>query len=213
MHWFRRATIAVVMSCLYGALAITVLKDAHEGLAEYFASAFAFFGYRARPESAFIAAVLAPAVTLGLATLVLLIRCPSPAGKAIKPGRTESNTLANKLERVDKVVRVHWLPRSVCIVTASLCYPVFLVCFGLLVDPTFARLVKAGILKPSVQDDFVALFVMFFLVFLLAFLPCRFVFYCLRWRWVRWDGSHCLDCGYNLTGNASGVCPECGTET
>jgi hypothetical protein len=24
--------------------------------------------------------------------------------------------------------------------------------------------------------------------------------------------GHCKDCGYNLTGNVSGVCPECGTE-
>ena len=30
-----------------------------------------------------------------------------------------------------------------------------------------------------------------------------------HWRWQR-KGS-CLSCGYNLTGNTSGVCPECGT--
>ena len=24
--------------------------------------------------------------------------------------------------------------------------------------------------------------------------------------------GHCQQCGYNLTGNVSGVCPECGTE-
>lgn len=31
-------------------------------------------------------------------------------------------------------------------------------------------------------------------------------------RWVRisYDGSWCLTCGYNLTGNVSGLCPECG---
>ena len=23
--------------------------------------------------------------------------------------------------------------------------------------------------------------------------------------------GRCLDCGYNLTGNVSGICPECGT--
>ena len=26
------------------------------------------------------------------------------------------------------------------------------------------------------------------------------------------DSLHCKNCGYNLTGNESGVCPECGTE-
>ena len=25
-------------------------------------------------------------------------------------------------------------------------------------------------------------------------------------------GDRCKQCGYNLTGNVSGVCPECGTE-
>ena len=26
----------------------------------------------------------------------------------------------------------------------------------------------------------------------------------------RLDGGHCQSCGYDLTGNVSGVCPECG---
>ena len=31
-------------------------------------------------------------------------------------------------------------------------------------------------------------------------------------RYNRWRaGKCCLTCGYNLTGNTSGVCPECGT--
>lgn len=31
-----------------------------------------------------------------------------------------------------------------------------------------------------------------------------------RRRWHRRPGRECLDCGYDLTGNVSGVCPECG---
>jgi hypothetical protein len=33
------------------------------------------------------------------------------------------------------------------------------------------------------------------------------------WNWRRHHGNagHCHACGYNLTGNTSGVCPECGT--
>lgn len=27
---------------------------------------------------------------------------------------------------------------------------------------------------------------------------------------VRWRPDHCAACGYNLTGNVTGVCPECG---
>ncbi len=30
--------------------------------------------------------------------------------------------------------------------------------------------------------------------------------------WRRRNTGHCLRCGYDLTGNESGVCPECGTE-
>jgi hypothetical protein len=46
---------------------------------------------------------------------------------------------------------------------------------------------------------------------LLSFLPAIFM---LRMRLVRRRRAlvgHCLGCGYNLTGNASGICPECGT--
>lgn len=32
----------------------------------------------------------------------------------------------------------------------------------------------------------------------------------LRRRWRRWRGA-CAECGYNLWGNRSGRCPECGT--
>jgi hypothetical protein len=33
----------------------------------------------------------------------------------------------------------------------------------------------------------------------------------LWWRdWRRIPPGHCRNCGYNLTGNVSGVCPECG---
>lgn len=34
------------------------------------------------------------------------------------------------------------------------------------------------------------------------------------WRWKQWKArlrkDLCLHCGYELTGNTSGVCPECG---
>jgi hypothetical protein len=33
----------------------------------------------------------------------------------------------------------------------------------------------------------------------------------LWWRDRRYPPGHCQTCGYNLTGNVSGICPECGT--
>jgi len=42
--------------------------------------------------------------------------------------------------------------------------------------------------------------------FLLVFLPTALLF----WPYARMPRGHCQNCGYNLTGNVSGVCAECG---
>jgi hypothetical protein len=45
------------------------------------------------------------------------------------------------------------------------------------------------------------------LLFLLVAIPTGFLF----WRdYRRIPEGHCQACGYNLTGNTSGICPECG---
>ena len=44
-------------------------------------------------------------------------------------------------------------------------------------------------------------------VFLVAAAPTAL----LWWRDRRYPAGHCQTCGYNLTGNVSGRCPECGT--
>jgi membrane protein YqaA with SNARE-associated domain len=43
-----------------------------------------------------------------------------------------------------------------------------------------------------------------------AWFVAKATFKGLRWRRVEYDGTECLHCGYNLTGNVSGTCPECG---
>jgi hypothetical protein len=43
-------------------------------------------------------------------------------------------------------------------------------------------------------------------VFLLFAVPTAY----LWWRDRRRPRGHCAECGYDLTGNVSGVCPECG---
>ncbi len=40
---------------------------------------------------------------------------------------------------------------------------------------------------------------------------CLTIYARLAWKEVPDDGSQCASCAYDLTGNASGVCPECGT--
>jgi hypothetical protein len=44
---------------------------------------------------------------------------------------------------------------------------------------------------------------------LLAAVPTAVLF----WRDRRYPRGHCQNCGYNLTGNVSARCPECGTPT
>lgn len=46
---------------------------------------------------------------------------------------------------------------------------------------------------------------------LIAAIPPALWFAVVRRRWPAFKPYQCQDCGYNLTGNTSGVCPECGT--
>lgn len=41
-------------------------------------------------------------------------------------------------------------------------------------------------------------------------LPCSVFYNRLRWKAVPDPWRYCSGCGYDLTGNESGVCPECG---
>ena len=50
-----------------------------------------------------------------------------------------------------------------------------------------------------------------FLCYLAAILPALWLWRYRRDRRLRNDGMpHCAKCDYNLTGNVSGICPECG---
>ncbi len=43
-----------------------------------------------------------------------------------------------------------------------------------------------------------------------AYLLSRTIFQALRWQTTEYDGCFCLSCDYDLAGNVSVVCPECG---
>lgn len=45
----------------------------------------------------------------------------------------------------------------------------------------------------------------------IAYFSFKKTFGYFRWKKIPRLGSGCWKCGYNLTGNVSGVCPECGT--
>jgi hypothetical protein len=61
-------------------------------------------------------------------------------------------------------------------------------------------------------------------VILAAWFTWNIRYFWYLWRLIRWHGAvaqaekrhsrgHCWRCGYDLTGNVSGVCPECGEDT
>ncbi len=45
----------------------------------------------------------------------------------------------------------------------------------------------------------------------IAYAAIRLSIHALSTRRLPYPPGHCQTCGYNLTGNVSGVCPECGT--
>lgn len=44
---------------------------------------------------------------------------------------------------------------------------------------------------------------------LLAYFPSRQIYLAVTYKWFH-DEIHCEHCGYDLTGNTTGICPECG---
>jgi uncharacterized membrane protein YvbJ len=49
------------------------------------------------------------------------------------------------------------------------------------------------------------------LALVLPYIPARWIYSCLQWTFAEYDGTSCPKCDYDLTGNISGICPECGS--
>lgn len=69
-----------------------------------------------------------------------------------------------------------------------------------------------GLRMPSFQrhdsPTYQVVIIPLWLIFALAVIPTCILWYRERRRF---PAGHCRSCGYDLTGNVSGVCPECGT--
>lgn len=78
--------------------------------------------------------------------------------------------------------------------------------FGWPLTGEWIWLLKASKYK-SARRMFQRILVPLWLPLLLSLIPTAYLWYKDR----RIPRGHCQKCGYDLTGNASGVCPECGT--
>ncbi|GJM24249.1 MAG: hypothetical protein DHS20C16_06640 [Phycisphaerae bacterium] len=83
------------------------------------------------------------------------------------------------------------------------------VCFGFVALWIDRILSPTGLIPVLMQADYLAIKTIIAML-LLMFIPVALSAYWF-WRMDNQPEGRCLDCGYNLTGNVSGVCPECGT--
>ena len=73
---------------------------------------------------------------------------------------------------------------------------------------SFDELTRLGIANPSnIRTDLYVLLSLVITVFAAGVFYKKY-----RWRIVDDPSLFCIQCSYDLTGNESGVCPECGTE-
>ncbi len=63
------------------------------------------------------------------------------------------------------------------------------------------------LLADMLQQFTPAVIIPHWILFAIAVVPTVY----LRWRYRRPPRGHCQSCGYDLTGNVSGRCPECGS--
>lgn len=86
--------------------------------------------------------------------------------------------------------------------------------------PFLIELIDA-IFSPGSLDDFMRETLHFsetmcditslFVPMLISYATARVSYPLIRWKTCYEDAGLCLNCGYDLTGNVSGICPECGT--
>lgn len=101
------------------------------------------------------------------------------------------------------------------LVTAILAFPVVLVLTGLVTREVLIKITDSFVYGsfglPGWIVDLIALISFVAPPILVAYLTSRIVYTNMRWKFIESDGRYCENCEYDLTGNVSGRCPECGS--
>jgi hypothetical protein len=112
---------------------------------------------------------------------------------------------------LSRLVRRRRNPKWKSLAVAALFFPIFLLLAGFIMRAVLIGLGDAGVPLGELDEN-VLLGILIAIAVVLAYLPSRMIYSGLRWELVENDGRFCLKCGYDLTGNVSGRCPECGRE-
>ena len=112
-----------------------------------------------------------------------------------------------------KMVRRQRLPQWASLCLASLIFPIFLALVAVLLRVALMALADIDSPIVSLMDKLsleAVLSSMTAIAVVVAYIPTRALYSGFRWEEVPDDGTECIHCGSNLTGNVSGICPECG---
>lgn len=104
------------------------------------------------------------------------------------------------------------LSQGLALTITMCCFPLFFIASGL------AFLFIIGFIAGSEPGPFIIVgdFVLNLAIaaaFILAYFLANSLYSQLRWKKRAGDYPCCTNCGYNMTGNVSGICPECGQPT
>ena len=106
-------------------------------------------------------------------------------------------------------VRHKRLPVAVSLAVAVAAFPPLLLIAGLVLHQVVIAVVDGGFRFWALPEA-VVIGSLTAVAVILAYIPSRMIYVGLRWKTVVHDERYCIQCGYDLTGNVSGVCPECG---
>lgn len=113
------------------------------------------------------------------------------------------------------IIRQERYSTAASLVTAILVFPVVPVLTGLvtrevviIINDSFSY---GNIGLPGWFLDMIVLIAFVAPPILVAYMASRTVYTNMHWRFVESDGRYCENCEYDLTGNVSGRCPECGS--